>query len=281
MLEKSLSHVVEAMISLSRIFKATNVIEPYEVKTISYAYPTQKKLQTEEQHQQNQNDEYAIVKNQVLQDAEETAIRIIEQAKEKAKELQQQAKIEIDGWWEKEKQQLLLQEENAKQRGHQLGYENGFQQGLQESKEQQQEIIQQTTRILEEAYTLKEKIIQESEPAIIELSLEIAKKIIIHEIDADPDIAKRITIETLKRTKEFEQITISVDPSYYAYLQSAREELLKVLNGNVELLIFPDSSISDAGVMIKTSQGTLDARIDTQLEELKQTLLEVISRRIS
>ncbi|WP_339063326.1 FliH/SctL family protein [Tepidibacillus marianensis] len=270
---------------MSRIYKSVDPLDQYEIKIISFSFPLQQKIDSEVSASTNNllnfNKEHLIATNQVIQDAEETAKRIIEQAKQKAEEIQQKTISDINCWWEQEKHKLIIQEEEASNRGLQSGYEKGYHQGLQEAKEKQQDLVQQAAQILKEAYVLKEQIVQEAEPTIIDLSMTVAKKIILREIDSDPDIVKRITIETLKKTKEFEQIMINVDPNYFAYIQSARDELLMELNGNVELSIFPDSSIQDAGIMIKTSQGTLDARIDTQLEELKQVLLEVISRRIS
>jgi len=58
-----------------------------------------------------------------------------------------------------------------------------------------------------------------------------------------------------------------------------REELLKGLNGQVELMIFPDSLIIDDGCIIKTLSGTLDAKIDTQLEEIKKNIIDIASRK--
>ncbi|TCS82937.1 flagellar assembly protein FliH [Tepidibacillus fermentans] len=268
---------------MSRIFKSVQHEDVKEVKTIAHTFTVSQQDNDRRfvATDYSKRDEFeASQSTQIIQDAEETAVKIIEQAKQDAEQLKLDAKNEIQSWWEQEKVELQHKEEEAEKRGFQTGFEEGFQNGLQKASSEYQEQIQQANQILQEAYSLKEQIIQEAEPTIIELAVTIAKKIVMKEVEIDPDIVKKIAREALRNSKEFEKVIINVDPHYFAYLQSAREELMMELNGNVDLSIFPDSSIQDAGIVVKTSYGALDARVDTQLEELKQILLDVLNRRV-
>jgi flagellar assembly protein FliH len=47
------------------------------------------------------------------------------------------------------------------------------------------------------------------------------------------------------------------------------------LDGQAELSIIPDYSVQDEGCVIRTPLGSVDAKIDTQLKEIKQVLLEI------
>ncbi|MFV9509860.1 flagellar assembly protein FliH [Tepidibacillus sp. LV47] len=269
---------------MSRIFKSVKEHDVKEVKTITHTLiVSQQNVKTQKAAtgQTMLAEVDSGQSRQILQDAEETAIKIIEQAKKDAEQIKRNTEKEIQSWWDQKKIELQQIEEEASKRGYQTGFDKGFQKGMEKANLEYQNQLQQASQILQEAYSLKEQIIQEAEPTMIELAVTIAKKIILKEIEIDPEIIKNIAQDTLRKTKEFEKIIIYVHPNHFAYLQSAREELLMELNGNVDLSIFPDASIKDLGVVIKTSYGTLDARIDTQLEELKQVLLEVINRRIS
>ena len=218
-------------------------------------------------------------KDVIIQDVDREAQRLIQQAKEQAAEMLKDENEKIEEWWSnKRKEDAILQEE-AKSNGFEEGFKTGFKKAEKEAEEKYRELIQNAKNLLEESYILKEQIIQDSENEIIELSITIAKKIINRELELDPDIVQNITREILKNIKESEKISIFVNPRYFSYLQIAREELSAELNGQVELSIFPDPSIENGGCIIKTSSGTLDAKIDTQLEEIKNTLLEITGRR--
>lgn len=42
-----------------------------------------------------------------------------------------------------------------------------------------------------------------------------------------------------------------------------------------ELQILPDSTVKDMGCVIRSSFGSIDARIDTQLAEIKKSLVRI------
>ena len=268
---------VEAMISLSRIFKSVRQQAETQVKTINQYEIPHREIST--QIITANEPEAMPVVDQLVQDAEDTARKILEQAKNEALELKQNAKKEIEQWWDEKRVEIEQHAEFLSKQGYEEGFNKGFQHGVDEGKTQQGEILQQAKQTLEEAYRVAEQIIQESEPTLIELAISIAQKILNKELETDPNSIKNITQEALKNVNEFESIVLNVNPNYFAYLQGAKDELLLELNGQVKLHIYPDASIQDAGVMIKTNNGTLDARIDTQLEEIKQILLDVLNRK--
>ena len=214
-------------------------------------------------------------KAQLLLDAEEMAERIIEQSKGFAEQLKADAKKEIDQWWIEQRTHDAIAKSNAEEQGYKKGYEAGFLQAEEEVKEQYLSQIEQVKYLVEQAYQLKEQIIEESEPVILQLSILVAEKIILREIEQTPDVIKEIVKAALRSTREYEKITIDVHPDHFLFLQGAREELKLELNGQVELLIYPDPTLSQAGCMIRTTTGTIDARIDTQLDEIKKALISV------
>ena len=47
------------------------------------------------------------------------------------------------------------------------------------------------------------------------------------------------------------------------------------MNGNQELKIVPDRMIESDGCIIRSQQGSVDARVDVQLNQIRKTLMEV------
>jgi flagellar assembly protein FliH len=58
-------------------------------------------------------------------------------------------------------------------------------------------------------------------------------------------------------------------------MQDARAELTLAVDSEAELVIVPDATVDEGGCVVRTSFGSIDARIDTQLSELKAALMEV------
>lgn len=190
-------------------------------------------------------------------------------------ERRKQAQKELDEWRQEEEQRFFASLEEAKQKGYEEGYHEGIQNGLQEAEQQYKEQLQQASDVLQQAYEEKLHLIQEAEPFVIELSMEIAKKILQQELKEHPDSLLHIVRQSLATVYESSSISIGVAPSDFAFVQKQREQLLAVVDGQVEIKIFPDYSVQQGGCLIRTSYGSIDARIDVQLSEIKKALLSL------
>ncbi len=84
--------------------------------------------------------------------------------------------------------------------------------------------------------------------------------------------------KVLARRREKGMIALCVSPSQFSYIQDARDELLLHIDSQAELQIIPDGSVQDHGCVIRSSFGSIDARIDTQLNEIKQALQDLAIR---
>lgn len=262
---------------MSKLFKSVQ-LNPQDKKEILHNIPIPSIKPDIEENIPEDQAAATEVKEQIVKDAQEIADRIIQEAKNQVKELEEKERNRIEEWWNKKREEDLQASKEAKLNGYQEGYKEGWNKAKENLENQYHDKFSEIQQIIEESYKIKEELIYESELKIIELSLAVAEKIIFKEIEFDPDIIKTMTKEALKNIKEFEKISIHVHPQHFAYLQSAREELMMELNGQIELSIFPDPALEFGGCVIKTSNGTLDAKIDTQLEEIKALLFDLLAR---
>jgi flagellar assembly protein FliH len=190
----------------------------------------------------------------------------IELQKERAQE-------ELNEWRTREEESFRSQLEEEKRRGYEEGYQLGIEDGIQHAKEQYQIYLQRAADLLEQAYQEKAAIIREADPFVIELTMEIAKKVIQQELKTHPETLLDIIKQTLSSVYETDSISIGVAPEDFSFVQKQREQLLAMNNGQVEIKVFPDYSIQQGGCIIRTSSGSVDARIDVQLSEIKKVLL--------
>jgi flagellar assembly protein FliH len=212
----------------------------------------------------------------IMEDLPQPTRIIDSQMEEMLLEIEQQkecAQQELAEWRSREEEAFRLELEEKTRQGYEEGYQLGFQEGTQHAAEQCQIQLQKAADILALAYQEKTAIIQEADPFVIELTLEIAKKVLQQELKTHPDTLIHIIKQTLASVYETQSVSIGVAPEDFSFVQKQREQLLAMNNGQVEIKVFPDYSIEQGGCVIRTSSGSVDARIDVQLSEIKKVLL--------
>ncbi|WP_261808225.1 FliH/SctL family protein [Paenibacillus sp. N3.4] len=218
------------------------------------------------------------MKEQILQDAEAFANEQVDQAMRECATLREQADAEINAWWDGRRSEDEAHIALSRQTGFDEGYQQGIAQAEDALREEHSEMLSEARTILEQAYKLKQQIIQESEPFLIELSASIAEKIIGRQLSLNPEWVVELIQSVLSRRREKGIIALCVAPSQFAYIQDAREELLTSIDSQAELQIIPDSTVLDRGCVIRSSFGSIDARIDTQLKEIKSALQQMATQ---
>lgn len=214
-------------------------------------------------------------RRQMLADAKDFAEQQVRAASEEAEKLLTEAREQIEAWWQEKREQDEHLVEAIKSEGFSQGYEEGKLQAEQELKTKIDEMMYEASTVLQQAYVEKERIIQESEPFLVELSCAIAEKIIDKQLALEPSYTVDLIRSSLARKREQGEITLCVAPAQFSFVQAAREELTLAIDSQAELQILPDPTVKDRGCVIRSAYGSIDARIDTQLAEIKKELLRI------
>ncbi|HEY8528578.1 MAG TPA: FliH/SctL family protein [Paenibacillaceae bacterium] len=214
-------------------------------------------------------------RNQVLRDAERLAGKILQEAREEADRLKAAAQAEIEAWWQARREEDAVRTEEARRAGHEEGYREGLRLAEEEVRRQWEERLAQARELVEQAYRAKENIIAESERFLVDLACGIAGKIVGKQLADAPELALRLIAEALSRRKEQGVITLCVSPDQFAFVHAARDELASVMDSQAELHILPDPAVKNGGCIVRSSFGSIDARVDTQLAAIREALLQV------
>jgi len=276
------------MISLSNLIKSSNVMTLEELKKLrlshQYFHLYQKENEqgafTEEPQEPQPDEETISLRDQILGDAKAAADARVQEAAEECEKMLADAQAQIEVWWlekRNEDEQLRAQQQEA---GYQEGIQNGLAQAEAQVRSEWEQSLLEAASILKDAYHTREKIIQEAEPFIIELSCSIAEKIIDKQLTLEPELVIDLITRTLARRREQGEITLCVAPASLSFVQAAREELNAAIDSQAELVIIPDASVKDNGCVIRSKFGSIDARIDTQLSEIKRELLVIAHQSI-
>lgn len=155
-------------------------------------------------------------------------------------------------------------------------YENGRREGERALTEQllhqRNETIEMQRGILESLQRTVPQIIREAESSLIEIALEAAKKIVA-DMPVDVALVEATVREALRQTEDTAEITIQLHPEDLALL---RQHKSPVLDGQAEsgsLRFGQSADISRGGCIIQTRFGVIDARRESKIEQLRQSLL--------
>ncbi|AZN40852.1 FliH/SctL family protein [Paenibacillus albus] len=259
---------------MSRLFKSSHVISVEDLRRLEWYN------KYEPAPSSNDSDipagptaETISLRDQILDDAEEFANQRIQETGEQIETMYEAANAQIDQWWLERRLQDEQLQEHIRQDGYTQGYQEGRDAATSEVYAQWEVMLTEARAILDSAYETKEQIIQEAEPFVVALSTAIAEKIINKQLTVDPDWSLDIIRKSLERRREQGVITLCVSPQQLTFVQAAREELSLVIDSQAELQIVPDVTVKEFGCVIRSSFGSIDARIDTQLAEIKRELI--------
>ena len=155
------------------------------------------------------------------------------------------------------------------------GYDKGFATGIEQGiRVGQKEIVERLSRlesVISELEHLKERKIQEILPEIVDLSLEIARKIVHRKIEQDREIIISVVREAVKKIGREERMLIRVNPADYDTMIS-NLEVLREESRLKDITIEPSESVSPGGCYIETPTAEVDARIEEQIRELRDAI---------
>ena len=148
----------------------------------------------------------------------------------------------------------------------------GYQQGIDAAKDD----IESLKDAMEDFFSAKQNVYDEIAPDVLEISLDIAKKIIKKEMSENPEILLENIKEILKGlSKEESKIVLKVNPSQASMLKQQMPEAISMAGLEAKVIIIPDEDTMEGGCMLTTDNGVIDATIETQLSIISEALKEV------
>jgi flagellar assembly protein FliH len=153
-------------------------------------------------------------------------------------------------------------------------YESGFEEGQRQAERGLSNVFKSLRRAIDEVTSLREEIFRESEEDLLKLSILVARKIIQQEISEDRRILTRIVATALENAAQRDDVIVRLNPEDYRLVTTHRQHYLQGIGDGKDLSLKPDESVSLGGCVIDTVMGEIDARLESQLDEIHKRLLE-------
>jgi flagellar assembly protein FliH len=168
--------------------------------------------------------------------------------------------------------QLRVSEEEAKERVREA-YEKGLEEGQRLAERGLSNVFKSLREAVEEVVALRERIFRESEEDLLKLSVLVAGTIIRQEIAQDRRILAKVMATALENSSEHDEIVIRLNPEDYKLVSSHKNAYLPGTGERKSFNLKPDETVSAGGCIVDTVMGEVDARLETQLEEIYKHML--------
>jgi flagellar biosynthesis/type III secretory pathway protein FliH len=105
--------------------------------------------------------------------------------------------------------------------------------------------------------------------------LSIAKKIVSHELDIQPEKVLSMVRYAIGECRAEGKRVLKVSPQDYDKVTNNKNTLCDSSNQGKELVIEKDERLSKGDCVIETDTGLVDAKIDTQLQIIREAFMNV------
>jgi len=149
---------------------------------------------------------------------------------------------------------------------------DGYQAGLEMAKDDLYEL----KNALDVFYGARQQIYDAIAPDILEISLDIAKKIIKKEVSENHDIILENIKEMLNGlSKEETKLILKVNPLQAPILKQKVPEIVSNAGLEAKVVIIPDENVTEGGCLLTTTNGVIDATIESQTDIISEALKEL------
>lgn len=193
---------------------------------------------------------------------------LLEQARREAAAIRHKAEQEACNILEDARRQSLEICRQAEKQGFDAGYKAGFSQGL----DQAQGYVEKAKQALESAQQAYARYIEQAEPKLLALVLEVAKKVVGEAITYDPELIISMLRQGIEAMGDERKFVLRVNPKLVAFVQSSKQGLEREFGVEITEVV-GDPSVS-AGAILDTPSGQIDATVETQIENLARAIGE-------
>ncbi len=192
-------------------------------------------------------------------EAGKQAEKIIADAQEQARQMIMDAQKESETIITQAHEQL----NEAMEKAHQMG--------LQEAEEETHTILQTVNTMLDQVSAWKEEVVTQSQEIVIEIVREISQTMFGSGLVLNNEALQQNLNRILENAKNIGNLKLYLNPNDAVNLDPYWREFQASMTGNM-VQIVPSEGITPGGCFIHGEMGSVDARIETQMRTIMETL---------
>lgn len=148
----------------------------------------------------------------------------------------------------------------------------GYQAGLEQAKADVAILKENLAGLM----NVPQEVYEQIAPDILEISVDIAKKIIKKEVSEEPQVLMNVIVEVLKGlAKDEPKVILRVNPTQVDITKQSVPQILNLAGMDTKVTVLSDENITEGGCLVTTANGVVDATIETQLSVVSEALREI------
>jgi len=156
----------------------------------------------------------------------------------------------------------------------QESYEKGFEEGKRQAERGLANVFKALRDAVEELTDLKEHVLRASEEDLLKLAVMIARKVIHQEIATDRLILAKVVSAAVSNASDRDELVIRLNPEDHRLVSAHKHLYLNGCNDERLVELRADDVVAPGGCIVDTVMGEIDARTDSQVDEIFRGLLE-------
>jgi flagellar assembly protein FliH len=158
---------------------------------------------------------------------------------------------------------------------------DGIRHGLEEGRRQASAILEvefaRLARAIEETAGIKARLRAEAERELVELALAIARRILRRELHVDSEAVLGLAKAALEKASLREVAEVRLHPALAAPVRAHLERI----GAPQSIAVREDPSLEPGALLVETVRGTIDASLETQLDEISRGLADALGHGAS
>ena len=153
-------------------------------------------------------------------------------------------------------------------------FAEGLAAGRQQAEEQIRPAVGGIAQVLQSLAAMRDEVREQSTQELVHLAISIAARVIHREVSIDPDALSGLVKAAFLKLQSRELNRVRMHPA----LETLVRKTLEQSGSPKNLVLAPDPALNPGEVFFETSQGILDASVDTQLREIERGLIDRLER---
>ncbi|HKJ85141.1 MAG TPA: flagellar assembly protein FliH [Spirochaetia bacterium] len=221
--------------------------------------------------------------DRIVKDAERVAFQEVKSKQEEAQDVKDQADAEakrIVAEAEERAGEITRDAQrnaqDAEEEARRSGFEDGREKGFLEGRSEHERLVQRLHVIINKAIDRRNEIIEESESQIVNLVIQIAKKVVKVISENQRNVVVNNVVQALRKLKEKTDVVIRVNIEDLEMVTNHIQDIIDRVEREHHITVAEDSTVDPGGAIIETDFGEIDARIASQLQEIEDRILDLV-----
>ena len=126
--------------------------------------------------------------------------------------------------------------------------------------------------------TARDEVIAVVEGRAVELGIMLAEKILATSLELDPRRMLAVVEGALRHLVDADEVVLEVNPADVPLLQAEVATLDATVGGPKSIVVSGERRVGRGGCVVRTREGEIDARLETQLERAAEILRGSLAR---